>query len=212
MKIAVPIWKERVAPVFDVAREILLAETRAVNEHNEAKEILKGELPVQKALQLVELGVDILICGAISRPALAMLTGYGIRVVPHVVGRATEVVQAWSLGRLESDLYRMPGCCRRGRHSLPGRRNRYEEENMMNGKNRGGRAAGGRGQGGGGRGQGGGGRGQGGPRSVPADGTPGTQPVGFCVCPQCGRREQHERGVPCVMQQCPQCGVAMTRE
>jgi len=37
-------------------------------------------------------------------------------------------------------------------------------------------------------------------------------PSGFCVCPQCGRRVPHERGVPCFEQKCPGCGAAMTRE
>jgi hypothetical protein len=36
-------------------------------------------------------------------------------------------------------------------------------------------------------------------------------PGGSCVCPQCGRREPHERGIPCVQKQCPACGVAMMR-
>jgi hypothetical protein len=36
--------------------------------------------------------------------------------------------------------------------------------------------------------------------------------VGTCLCPKCGRREPHERGVPCVQKQCPKCGTAMTRE
>lgn len=37
-------------------------------------------------------------------------------------------------------------------------------------------------------------------------------PAGFCVCPQCGQRLPHERGVPCSGQKCPGCGAAMTRE
>jgi hypothetical protein len=32
-----------------------------------------------------------------------------------------------------------------------------------------------------------------------------------CVCPQCGDKVPHERGVPCFQQQCPKCGTAMTR-
>lgn len=40
----------------------------------------------------------------------------------------------------------------------------------------------------------------------------GAGPGGFCVCPQCGRREPHERGVPCFERTCPQCGTTMVRE
>ncbi|HNY87924.1 MAG TPA: dinitrogenase iron-molybdenum cofactor biosynthesis protein, partial [Candidatus Hydrogenedentes bacterium] len=60
----------------------------------------------------------------------------------------------------------------------------------------GGRGGGkGGGGGGGGGGMGGGGCGQG----------------GECMCPACGHRLPHERGVPCVTRQCPKCGAAMTR-
>jgi hypothetical protein len=34
---------------------------------------------------------------------------------------------------------------------------------------------------------------------------------GECVCPQCGTKATHERGVPCLQTKCPQCGMAMTR-
>jgi hypothetical protein len=37
-------------------------------------------------------------------------------------------------------------------------------------------------------------------------------PSGFCVCMNCGHRELHERGVPCVKKKCPQCGTVLTRE
>jgi len=35
---------------------------------------------------------------------------------------------------------------------------------------------------------------------------------GSCVCPKCGQREPHQRGVPCVQVNCPACGAAMIRE
>ena len=35
---------------------------------------------------------------------------------------------------------------------------------------------------------------------------------GECVCPSCGKRTPHERGVPCIEVSCPECGTAMTRE
>jgi len=36
-------------------------------------------------------------------------------------------------------------------------------------------------------------------------------PVGDCVCPKCGHKTTHGRGMPCYSQKCPKCGTAMTR-
>ena len=37
-------------------------------------------------------------------------------------------------------------------------------------------------------------------------------PGGFCVCPKCGYKEQHQVGMPCYQKKCPRCGSPMTRE
>jgi len=55
---------------------------------------------------------------------------------------------------------------------------------------------------------GGGGRGRGAGRGGPQSAGPG----GFCVCPSCGERVPHTRGVPCTSVKCPKCGQPMTRE
>ena len=34
---------------------------------------------------------------------------------------------------------------------------------------------------------------------------------GYCVCPSCGHKVSHQRGVPCNQRNCPKCGVRMTR-
>ncbi len=36
-------------------------------------------------------------------------------------------------------------------------------------------------------------------------------PAGECVCPKCGYKALHQRGVPCYQQKCPKCGTLMTR-
>jgi hypothetical protein len=39
----------------------------------------------------------------------------------------------------------------------------------------------------------------------------GLGPTGECLCPQCGEKTPHERGMPCYKQKCPKCGTAMVR-
>lgn len=37
-------------------------------------------------------------------------------------------------------------------------------------------------------------------------------PEFFCICPQCGTKEPHQRAQACSSVKCPQCGSAMVRE
>ena len=39
-----------------------------------------------------------------------------------------------------------------------------------------------------------------------------TGPGGSCLCPKCGYKEVHLRGVPCTQVRCAQCGHVMLRE
>ena len=36
--------------------------------------------------------------------------------------------------------------------------------------------------------------------------------AGTCICPKCGLLTPHRRGVPCLDERCPTCGVALVRE
>jgi predicted Fe-Mo cluster-binding NifX family protein len=212
-KAAFATWENRVAPVFDVAREVRLVEADGGRIVRESRKLLPGDLPGEKALRLAELGVDTLVCGGISRGILAIVTGYGIRVIPFIAGDLRQVIEAWLGGTLNGNEFAMPGCWRRGRRPFSGAPGTFEEERFMNGK--GGRGMGrGGGQGrGGGRGQGpGGGQGGGRRRAGRMGGPKAGGPGGSCVCPQCGHKEPHERGIPCAQKKCPKCGVAMTRE
>jgi len=61
-----------------------------------------------------------------------------------------------------------------------------------------------------GRGQGSG-AGAGGPRGGRMGGPAAAGPDGDCLCPKCGYRAPHQRGVPCMQQACPKCGERMVR-
>ncbi|HHE37623.1 MAG TPA: hypothetical protein ENL20_03500 [Candidatus Cloacimonetes bacterium] len=34
---------------------------------------------------------------------------------------------------------------------------------------------------------------------------------GYCVCPSCGYKEPHQRGVPCYETRCPKCNSVLKR-
>ncbi|MBN1861921.1 MAG: hypothetical protein JW840_10750 [Candidatus Thermoplasmatota archaeon] len=59
------------------------------------------------------------------------------------------------------------------------------------------------------RGRGGGGFGRCGGRGL--GGGYGIGPGGECLCPNCGHREPHSRGLPCSTIRCPRCGSLMIR-
>jgi len=40
----------------------------------------------------------------------------------------------------------------------------------------------------------------------------GKGPEGYCVCPKCGYKQKHERGVPCSTIKCPECKINLTRK
>ncbi len=194
-------WKNRVAPVFDVIEEIHLVEAQAGRILRETRESAAASLPVERVLRLVQLRVDTLVCGAISRGLHAMIAAYGIRVIPFVAGDLNKVIHAWLGGKLESPAFAMPGCFGRGPRRLrPKNGNRGEEHFMIGKKGTGSGQGGGRGQGAGGQGMG------------RMGGRMAAGPCGFCVCAQCGRKEPHKRGVPCQELRCSECGAVMVRE
>ena len=187
MKAAFSVWENRIAPVFDVSRQILLVETKAGRIIGERREALTDIVPEQKAACLAELGVDILVCGAVSRPVEEMLATHGIRVIPFVAGDLREIIDAWLGGKRRMELFAMPGCCKRKRRIRAPR----EAEEVFDM-----------------RGRSGGGAGRGGKMGGPAAAGPG----GYCMCPRCGHKEPHQVGLPCLQRQCPKCGTAMVRE
>ena len=113
MIIAFAYWEERIAPVFDSARKLHLLTIENDQIVAESRETLPDDLPMQKAAHLSALGVNKLVCGAISRPLFEMIISRGIEVIPFIAGELTDIVQAFRDKKLADDRYAMPGCCGR---------------------------------------------------------------------------------------------------
>lgn len=122
MRVAIPVWQNRVSPVFDTAGRVLLSDLGEGGERFEVP--LTGANPAQRVGRLSELGVGVLICGAISRPLAMMVQSSGIQLVPWIAGEVDEVLRAYQSGSFPTDAFMMPGCCgrrRRGRGRRMGR-------------------------------------------------------------------------------------------
>lgn len=102
-RIAIHIWRDRVAPVFDIGGRILILADR------EERHALVSPQPALRAQELAGLGVDILICGAISSPMREAVMARGIGVVGFVAGEVERVIAAWKSGVLD-ERFAMPGC------------------------------------------------------------------------------------------------------
>lgn len=124
MKVAVSTWSDRVSPVLDVAGQLLLVETKSGAEVGRREVTLEETDLGARARHITDLAPDVLICGAVSRPLEAMLTGAGIRLRPHTCGSVAEVLQAFLNGQLDERAFLMPGCCERRRRCRGGGRQR----------------------------------------------------------------------------------------
>ena len=120
MKVAIATWAGRISPVFDAARHLLVVEIEGGAEIGR-REIVLGETPAPGlAKRLADLGVDVLICGAISWPLEAMVAATGVRVVPQMCGPTEGVLGAFVTGPWPQRAFRMPGCGGRRRRRSRG--------------------------------------------------------------------------------------------
>jgi predicted Fe-Mo cluster-binding NifX family protein len=141
VRIAIPTWEHRISPVFDVAKRLLLVETEGAAEVARDEVAVAGSDVAVRARRVTELGVDVLICGAISQPLEALLASAGVRVISQTCGGVEEVLRAFVAGELaNNNLYLMPGCCGRRRRfrgeggQVPGCRSQGHAERRANRK------------------------------------------------------------------------------
>ena len=115
MRMAVPVWRSRVSPVFDAAEELLVSDFENGRELSRTRCSMSGLSAEQRADQLAELDVDVLLCGAISRSLENLVGASGVKVIPWVRGEVDGVL-AWYLDGMPADTQLfMPGCAWRSR-------------------------------------------------------------------------------------------------
>ncbi len=110
MKTAIPIWDGKISPVFDTASNLLIIQVEDNIETSRFEAHLDGQNLSRRCSRIHDLGVDVLICGAISRPFYRMLVAGGVDVIPWITGPAEDILDAWMNGNLFHSRFLMPGC------------------------------------------------------------------------------------------------------
>jgi predicted Fe-Mo cluster-binding NifX family protein len=119
MNIAITVWEDRISPVFDSGRTLLIAEIR------DNAVVRTSYLPFDfdRPLELLRLlraeKVKIIISGAISQGQANMLLYEGFELISFVAGDVRRVLETFVKGGTLGEDFRMPGCdkniCCRGK-------------------------------------------------------------------------------------------------
>ncbi|PIE58638.1 MAG: dinitrogenase iron-molybdenum cofactor biosynthesis domain-containing protein [Desulfobulbus propionicus] len=117
--VAVTVWEDRVSPVFDTARTLLIAEITDAKISNTYYQPFTPEPVFQCIRVLQDQKVAALICGAVSRELADGLEAAGLEVIPFITGNIDVVLNNLVAGCQEWTPLKMPGCsravCCRGR-------------------------------------------------------------------------------------------------
>jgi predicted Fe-Mo cluster-binding NifX family protein len=124
MKMALTVWGNRISPVFDAARMLVVVEIENAKIISRHYEPFYPEVPTRLAARLVEMNVAVLICGAISAMPANIIEANGIKLIPFITGNTEEVIDAYVKNVPFMPAFLMPGCSHK-RHRHEGKRKKY---------------------------------------------------------------------------------------
>ena len=122
MRIAIPVWDDKISPVLDTASKLLVVEMDGQKEASRFEIYLDERELTRRCVRIRGMEVDILICGAVSRPFWSMLAASGIRIIQDIAGHPEDVLEAYLKGYLFHSGFLMPGC--------KGHRQRYGKDDI----------------------------------------------------------------------------------
>lgn len=112
MTVAIPIWQDRVSPVFDAASRLLVVRRGRGRKVDRQELALDSVAPDALIQTVMDLGIDVLLCAAISYPLRLALERRGVRVEGNLCGEVEPILRAFHAGTWRK--FRMPGCHAQG--------------------------------------------------------------------------------------------------
>lgn len=110
LKIAVTIWGNRVSPVFDAAKTLLVADIKDSATIRKSYVNFNAGSPETLIRILKQMRVSILVCGAISTHPADLIVENEIKLISFVTGNAMEFLDTFARKQVIEKSYMMPGC------------------------------------------------------------------------------------------------------
>lgn len=110
MKIAITTWGNRVSPVFDSARTLLIADVADQAVKEMSYEAFTPDNLADLAALLNKNQVSTLICGAISTRPANTIVDKKIRLISFVSGNAMDILNTFARRNTIDQTFMMPGC------------------------------------------------------------------------------------------------------
>ncbi len=125
MRVAVTVWEDTVSTVCDFSSRLLVFDVTGDEVKKRSFIPFETGIMPERVNQLEALGVEVLLCGAISRPLERMIRASGVKVIPCLRGSIEEVIGAYLDGGLSDARFILPGfgpgaICVRGRRRRRG--------------------------------------------------------------------------------------------
>ncbi len=116
MNVAIPVWEHNLSTVFDFCDRIVVVNVASGQIKDRKTVRLADNRAACKPAGLKEFDINVLLCGAISRPLYRMIEASGIMIVSFLRGTVDEVLEAYLTGNLLDRRFMLPGCHSAGWH------------------------------------------------------------------------------------------------
>ena len=108
-KVAIPIFQNRVSPVLDTCKHILVINISKGSEIDR-ENVFLGDMSLNERCNIFEkLSVSVIICGGVSETFGKICKRAKIQLINGIAGEVEEVLSAYMDGCLDNPKFYMPG-------------------------------------------------------------------------------------------------------
>jgi predicted Fe-Mo cluster-binding NifX family protein len=133
--IALPVFQNRVSPLMDVSSRYVIYETEDGQIKQRMDISLNTDGESSRVEKLKEIGVNTIICGAVSGCVAHIINEKGMRLLPMIYGPVDEIIEHYLTDTL-GPYCTGPGSCTRGKRKRRGKcgRDSADENTDMRGE------------------------------------------------------------------------------